>query len=249
MPPGFTDLSYDFGSTSCLSFLPFVHPATWLREGPKAQQMSPRASCLCSHPSNIILLFHQNNLQRCRGKDTLTLQIATQSPAWTCKILLLLLLLALTTLRHCKTSPCFPGTLRTCLPSIYQVCFRYEHPLSLSPHLHLSSPSPGREGILISGNTPCTHRYVARHLETTSSPPSSWLRHLEHLLRTPPILPCSSPPFPFTGKSPSPLSRHQQPREQQQLLTEQKMISPHPGPPLPFICRSFAASLGMFLGF
>lgn len=170
MPPGFTALSYDFGSTSCLSFLPFVHPATWLREGPKAQQMSPRASCLCSHPSNIILLFHQDNLQRCRGKDTLTLQLATQSPAWTCKILLLLLPLALTPLRHCKTSPCFPGTLRTCLPSIYRVCFRCEHPLSLSPHLHLSSPSPGREGILISGNTPCTHRYVARHLEMTSSP-------------------------------------------------------------------------------
>lgn len=148
---------------------PSCHLTVW--EGPRAQQMSPRASSLCSHSSNTILLFHQDNLQRCRGReDTLMLQIATQSPAWTCKILLLLLPLALTPLLHCKTSPCFPGMLRTCLSSIYQVCFRWKHPLSLSLHLHLSSPPLGREGILILGNTPCAHRHVAKHLEITSSP-------------------------------------------------------------------------------
>lgn len=91
-----------------------------LREGSGAQQLSPRASCLCSHPSNTRALpFYQDDLQKCRGReDTLALHVVAQSPAWTCKILLLLSPLALTPLPRCKTSPCSPHIPKTYLPSM-----------------------------------------------------------------------------------------------------------------------------------
>lgn len=59
--------------------------------------------------------------------------------------------------------------MRTYLPNTL-FWFGFKHPPFLPPHLDLSSPAPEREGILIMGNMPCTHRLVARFLGMTSLP-------------------------------------------------------------------------------